>query len=165
MTILLFQGINHNDYSFVLDAEAQTSDYLVYDDPISAAISLEYPNDWNFVESEGPGFKMTMFSSPVQNVNDSPKAIAMLMTAQIDPQTDLFDLSEIVVHEMRTGFGLQNFKEVESYETTLDKIPAQKMKFSGMYEPDTSIVGTTTWTIKDDRAYFFYFMSEPKELQ
>jgi hypothetical protein len=160
-TILLSQGLSFGDFSSTFYAEAQSSDYLVYDDPVSSAISLEYPSDWTFVQSEFPGLKMVTFTSPVQHPNESPEMLAMLLTILLESQIDLFDLSQIVSQEMQTSFGLQNFKIIEEYETVLDKIPAQKMKFSGMFEPDVSIVGTATWSIVDNRAYIFYFMSEP----
>jgi hypothetical protein len=162
VTILLSQGLSFGDYSSTFYAEAQSSDYLVYDDPISSAISLEYPSDWTFVQSEFPGLKMVTFTSPVQNLNESPEMIAILLTILLESPIDLFDLSQIVSQEMQTSFGLQNFKIIEEYETVLDKTPAGKMKFSGMFEPDISIVGTATWSIVDNRAYIFYFISEPE---
>jgi hypothetical protein len=162
VTILLSQGLSFGDYSSTFYAEAQSSDYLVYDDPISSAISLEYPSDWTFVQSEFPGLKMVTFTSPVQNLNESPEMMALLLTIMLNAPIDLFDLSQMVSQEMQTSFGLQNFKIIEEYETVLDKTPAGKMKFSGMFEPDISIVGTATWSIVDNRAYIFYFISEPE---
>ena len=162
ITLLLFQGMSFGDYSSIFYAEAQSSDYSVYDDPISLAASIDYPSDWNFLEVEEPGIKIITFASPRENVNDTSEAFAMLLVMPLDAPIDLFDLSEIVVYEIQTSFGLQNFKISESYETVLDGIPAEKMKFSGMFEPDISIVGTSIWTIKDSRAYIFFFMSEPK---
>ncbi|MDH3203089.1 MAG: hypothetical protein OEL81_00220 [Nitrosopumilus sp.] len=138
-----------------------SSEYLSYSNSI-LGYQIKHPSDWNFVDSESPGINMIMFTSPVQNVNNVPEAFAMLLTIRLDTSIDLFDLSEMVTHEMKTNFGLQNFKISENYETALDQIPAQKMKFSGMFESDIPIVGTATWTIKDGLAYIFYFISEPK---
>jgi len=132
----------------------------VYNDPINN-ISMEYPEDWTVIELEDSQIR-AMFVPSVQISDEVFRAIAMVGVENLPPEMDLFDYSEIIVQTFQAT--IEDFDIIESYETALDQIPAQKLKFSARSE-GIPVVGTAIWTIKDSKGYFILFMSTPKDFR
>ena len=124
---------------------------------LSGGFLIEHPDDWQAIELQDPLIKAMVVPTTL-NPDDPVNAISLIMVEPLSFKIDLFDYSELAIQNLDTS--LENFKLIEEFESTLGKLPAKKIKYTGVNEFGLPVTGTAVWTIKDDKAFIIVSMAD-----